>query len=439
MGHKFADIAFTNNVKAIQSKLGSRSGYAAMEGPEDYNNRLGSSELEFVTQRDSFYMASVSETGWPYVQHRGGPQGFVKVLDDRTLGFADYSGNRQYVSVGNFKTDDRVSLFFMDYPNRRRLKIFGRVHIISPDEIDILSQLEDSHYRAQIERGIVITLEAFDWNCPQFITPRFSEADVNEAMQKLRDENLLLKEQASKPFAAEREKVEKLEAMILGDGPLGLQVCGVRQLTTNIRAYELRSTEGKKLPKFKPGAHLRIPVQLANGSMSNREYSISSDPARRDFYEIAVRYDEMGRGGSKAVHRLFKLGTQLRVEPPINHFPLHSNIRPALLIAGGIGITPLKSMAHALATRKAGFQLYYATKCSSDMAYREELLHISPDNVHLFISEENNRLDVSDILGNITDATVVYVCGPDRLINEVLNYAREKEIPRDQIVIELFS
>ena len=111
-------------------------------------------------------MASVGETGWPYVQHRGGPGGFVKILDEETLGFADFRGNRQYISVGNLLKDDRVSLFFMDYPNKARLKLFGRVKLIGPDDPATLANLEAPAYDARVERGILIKVSAFDWNCP---------------------------------------------------------------------------------------------------------------------------------------------------------------------------------------------------------------------------------------------------------------------------------
>jgi len=178
MGHKFAEIAFTPNVRETQAAMGSRVGYARIDEGEDYNHLLRAKESAFIGARDSVYMASVSETGWPYVQHRGGPIGFIKVLDAQTIGFADYSGNRQYVSTGNFKNDNRVSLFFMDYPNRTRLKMLGRVRIVGLEESDTLALLEDDHYRARIERGFVITVEAFDWNCPQHITPRFTETEV---------------------------------------------------------------------------------------------------------------------------------------------------------------------------------------------------------------------------------------------------------------------
>jgi len=193
MGHKFADITFTSTVRDLQTARGSRRAYARMDEGEDYNHRLSKREAAFISARDSFYMASVSETGWPYLQHRGGPVGFMKVLDEQAIGFADYGGNRQYVSTGNFMGDNRVALFFMDYPNRTRLKMLGRVRIVDNGDEEILARLEDSNYRARIERAFVITVEAFDWNCPQHITPRFTEAEVDKMMEPLLEENRQLK------------------------------------------------------------------------------------------------------------------------------------------------------------------------------------------------------------------------------------------------------
>lgn len=179
MPHRFAEIAFTPTVKKVQEQLGSRSSYARMEdAPEAINQHLSEAEAGFIAARNSLYMATVSETGWPYIQHRGGPTGFVRVLDDTTIGFADFRGNRQYVSVGNLMTDDRVSLFFMDYPNRRRLKLFGRAKIVDLDSQMTLSRLEVPDYRARVERGLLIKVEGFDWNCPQHITERFTLDEV---------------------------------------------------------------------------------------------------------------------------------------------------------------------------------------------------------------------------------------------------------------------
>jgi predicted pyridoxine 5'-phosphate oxidase superfamily flavin-nucleotide-binding protein len=137
-------------------------------------------------------MGSVSETGWPYVQHRGGPVGFVRVLDDKTIGFADFRGNRQYVSVGNLRRDDRVSLFFMDYPNRLRLKVLGRAELLDVSS-ERLAELEVPNYRARVERGFIIHVEAFDWNCPQHITPRYTQAEVERMIAPLVEENRMLK------------------------------------------------------------------------------------------------------------------------------------------------------------------------------------------------------------------------------------------------------
>jgi len=172
MGHRFAEIAFTPSVKRAQEQMGSRTAYARFEHEPAHHDRLGAQEAGFIAVRDSFYLASVGETGWPYVQHRGGPKGFLRVLDETTLGFADFRGNRQYVSVGNITQNDRVSLFLMDYPNRTRLKILGRARIIGAGHaaIDRLAVAGG----ARVERGVVIAVEAFDWNCPQHIAPRYT-------------------------------------------------------------------------------------------------------------------------------------------------------------------------------------------------------------------------------------------------------------------------
>jgi uncharacterized protein len=187
MGHKFAEIAFTPTVKKAQEHSGSRRSYARLEDGDAHHDNLSSREMAFIADRDSFYMATVSETGWPYIQHRGGPAGFVRILDEKTIGFADFAGNRQYVSVGNFQGDDRVSLFFMDYPNQTRLKLLGRVRLIEAVEAKLLERLQVPDYGARIERGMVITIEGYDWNCPQHITPRFTQAQVLSMVVPLRN------------------------------------------------------------------------------------------------------------------------------------------------------------------------------------------------------------------------------------------------------------
>lgn len=193
MGHKFADIAFTKAVKQLQSEQQSRANYARWENKPDINGLLSQQEVDFIISRDSFYMASVSETNWPYVQHRGGPVGFLNVIDEKTIGFVDYSGNRQYISTGNFVNNDRVSLFLMDYPSKKRLKILGRIRVIDNERAEELAPLKNIKFSAPIERGFIIDVEAFDWNCPKYITPRYTQVQVEQLIEPLQKENAQLK------------------------------------------------------------------------------------------------------------------------------------------------------------------------------------------------------------------------------------------------------
>ena len=170
MSHQFAEIMFTDSVKSAQEQYGSRARlerFAANAGP---NDELTDREAEFIALRDTFYMATVNEDGWPYVQHRGGPAGFLRVVGPKQLAYPDFRGNTQLVSVGNVSGNDRVSLILMDYPNRRRLKILGHMRVEN-------SASELPNYGAQIERLVSIDVVAFDWNCPQYITQRYTEVE----------------------------------------------------------------------------------------------------------------------------------------------------------------------------------------------------------------------------------------------------------------------
>ncbi len=204
MARAFSEIAFTDSVKSMQTRYGSRQAYSKFDLAEDRRDRLSDYEIEFLAERDSFYMATVGENGWPYVQHRGGPKGFLKVLNDKTIGFADFRGNKQYISVGNLSADDRVSLFIMDYPNRQRLKLWARAKIIHQDEnAKLVAQLVVPGYEARVERGIVLTIEAVDWNCPQHITPRYSKAEVDGLIAPLLAEIQALKAQIASTITPE--------------------------------------------------------------------------------------------------------------------------------------------------------------------------------------------------------------------------------------------
>ncbi|MGI9333095.1 MAG: 2Fe-2S iron-sulfur cluster-binding protein [Gammaproteobacteria bacterium] len=431
MGHRFAAIAFTESVREVQQALGSRASYAAMEEGGDYNQVLGAREADFITARDSFYMASVSETGWPYVQHRGGPAGFVRILDEQRIGFADFGGNRQYVSVGNLRKDDRVALFFMDYANRTRLKLLGRVRLIDAKDEALLGALEDGDYQARVERGFVINVEAFDWNCPQHITPRYTESQIEAITAPLIEDNRVLR--------AALDDTRRPPPAVLGDGPLELVISGIRELTPRIRAFELRDANGGELPAVEAGSHLQVPVVLDNGKSAVRHYSISSDPARRDAYEIAVLRDDEGEGGSRAVHQQFNIGQHLHCTLPGNYFRLHAGDRPAVLIAGGVGITPIKAMAHTLKDRGSVMHLHYAVRSARETAFRYELRRDFANELTIYSSSDGERMPLERILSGAPDDAIFYVCGPGHLIDAVVATATTLGIDLERVRFERFA
>jgi predicted pyridoxine 5'-phosphate oxidase superfamily flavin-nucleotide-binding protein len=206
MAYGFVDTLATPAVKALQEESGSRAMYEQTDAPRDFD-RFTAQEAAFIAARDSFYSASVAENGWPYVQHRGGPPGFLKLLDGHTLAFADFRGNRQYLSAGNAISGGRVALFLMDYRNRRRLKILAHAELKGlSDDPALAARLVDQGYKARPERIWLLRLEAFDWNCPQHITPRYTEAEVQEAtapllerLAALEAENAKLRAQSTSP------------------------------------------------------------------------------------------------------------------------------------------------------------------------------------------------------------------------------------------------
>jgi len=192
MSYGFLDVAITPSVRAAQEAMGADHLWQDYRDHREFD-AFTAGEAAFIAERDSFYMASVSETGWPYVQHRGGPRGFLKVVDEKTLAFADYRGNRQYISTGNLAADPRACLFLMDYRRRARLKIYAHAETIGLDADPALAALVSvPGYRALPERIFRLRLQAFDWNCSQHITPRFTEAEVAEAVRPLRERLMAL-------------------------------------------------------------------------------------------------------------------------------------------------------------------------------------------------------------------------------------------------------
>jgi len=196
MAKNFASIGFSTAARQLQEKYGSRQSYARME-KDSYVDGLTENEVNFIAERDSFYMASIGENGFPYVQHRGGPKGFLKVLDNKRLGFIDFKGNMQFITAGNLATNNNVALIMVDYPTRARLKIFARAEVAElASHQELYNALNLEGYKFRPERMMVLHIEAYDWNCPQHIVPRYTIEEIERAL------------------APQREYIAKLEAEI---------------------------------------------------------------------------------------------------------------------------------------------------------------------------------------------------------------------------------
>jgi predicted pyridoxine 5'-phosphate oxidase superfamily flavin-nucleotide-binding protein len=198
VSYKFLDIVSTPSVRAAQAANGTRQMWENFKGHREFD-RFAEDEAAFIAARDSFYIATISESGWPYVQHRGGPPGFLKVLDEKTLGFADFRGNLQYISVGNLNADNRAALILVDYPNRARLKILAHIEVRDLGaEPELAERLSLPGYKARPERAFLLRLETFDWNCQQHITPRYTMEDIEAAVSGLQAKMAVLQEENKK-------------------------------------------------------------------------------------------------------------------------------------------------------------------------------------------------------------------------------------------------
>ena len=206
-----SDVAFTPSVKAVQERHGSRQGYAHMEAKGGWATAVSPDLAAFIAEVRSFYLATASKDGQPYIQHRGGPKGFLRVLDGKTLAFADFSGNRQYITTGNLAENSRAFIFLMDYANRRRVKLWGTARVVE-DDPELMRRLTVEGYRGRPEQVIVFTLEARDVNCPQHIPQMVFAEDIKEAVDVLKDRIAQLEQENAALRAAQDNKEERGKA-----------------------------------------------------------------------------------------------------------------------------------------------------------------------------------------------------------------------------------
>jgi ferredoxin-NADP reductase/predicted pyridoxine 5'-phosphate oxidase superfamily flavin-nucleotide-binding protein len=438
MSRAYAEIAFTPSVRSMQEQQGSRGQYALLDHEPERGDLLTEAEAAFIETRDTFFQAIVGEAGWPYVQHRGGPPGFVRVLDPKTIAFPDFSGNMQYISVGSVLRDDRIAMILMDFAKQRRLKIYGRVRLAEgTTEPELMQRLRLPDYRASVERAFVVSVEAFDWNCPQHITPRFTEDEIVMRTASLR----VRAEKAERSLAGLAAPHSRETLNVIGSGPLRLVVAGVRQLTPRVRSFELRTAEqGTLLPAARAGAHLALPVQLPDGTETTRRYSIARVAPEGDAYEVAVLLDAVGRGGSQAIHATCRLGTELRCEHPENFFPLEAGERPVILVAGGIGITPIRAMAAELRASGRSHTVHYAARSRAEAAYLPELRAEVGANLNVYSATDGTRIGIQGIVAAAVDNEAdIYVCGPAGMLKGFRDEAARRGLDSARMHVEAFA
>ena len=209
-----SDIAFTPTVKAVQTRRGSRAAYAELEARGGFRTEMTEDLIQFIAGVDTAYLATASADGQPYVQHRGGPKGFIRKIAERTLGFADFAGNRQYVTTGNLLENEKAFLFLMDYAQRRRVKIWGRARTVEND-LDLIARLTPESYRARPERAILFDVEAWDINCPKHIPQKLDAAEVAEAFERLTGKVAALEEENESLRTRLRERADPVDAQVV--------------------------------------------------------------------------------------------------------------------------------------------------------------------------------------------------------------------------------
>lgn len=429
MPHPYVKRLFTDPVKKVQEEYGVRELGQQLEDSPVAHDVFAERERTFIETRDSFYMATVNSEGWPYVQHRGGPKGFLRVIDNKTIAFPDFRGNDQYISMGNLRSSNKISLILMDYPNRRRLKILGYCKVVTEREnLMQVAELETEGYGYAAHRAMIVTLDSFDWNCPQHIVPRYTQAEIKASFPQPDISQINL----SLPTIQE---VEKLDGAFIP-----AEVTGIGKRAENISEFILHPLNDSSI-MLDAGSHIRIAVRSHNGQIKTNAYSLINGPEQNAAVHIAILRETDGGGGSRFMHDVPRVGDHLYIQPPKNDFPLVENAEHTILIAGGIGITPILSMARTLSASGDSLEIHYTARTHKSMAFKQQVADIASDNSHFYFSREEPvvRLDLEDILSEPKIGIHIYACGPKVLIDAVITIAEVKGWPKNQIHFELFG
>ena len=376
--------------------------------PGTQGKELNEAQKALIAGADTFFVASAHPDHGVDTSHRGGHPGFVQILNDRQLRIPDFAGNSMFNTLGNFVSYPYAGLVFIDFECGRLLQLTGRP--------DILWDLDDPKEEAGGTRRY--------W--------QFEMSGWQECTLPFRLDWELLD---YSPFIPEQRRETRV------DSTLSLRVERIQRETEHIKSFCLCAADGGLLPEFEAGAHIQVKVQLPDGSDAERHYSLLSDPNNREFYEIGVLAEPGGRGGSLYLHERIKEGDVIESRVPKNEFPMAGSANHSVLIAGGIGITPILSMLHSLATEGRSFEMHYSARTYSELALRDRIGKIAGDSVHFYASRDphGQRLDLGRILSTPRPGVHVYICGPRRMISAVREMAAALGWPSAQIHFESFG
>lgn len=372
-------------------------------------SRLGGEQISLIRASDTLFVASANPDHGVDASHRGGNPGFVKVLDDRHIRIPDYVGNSMFNTLGNLAIYPRAGVIFLDFERSRALQLTGQVNVLwdqddPEDETGGTRRYWDLEIREWRETPLPRT---FQWEFLDF-----------------------------SPFNPDTRPLRSPDTT-----SLKLRVTRIQRKTDRVKSFQLASLDGGRLPTFAAGAHLPVYIQIPNGERLLRHYSILSSPEDLSHYEIAVLLEADGKGGSRALHELVNPGDVIDTESPRNNFPLSGNAHHSILIAGGIGITPILSMLRRLSSERASFEIHYAARTTAMLAYRDEVETLSNGQAHYYVSEGDRarRLDLDRLLATPRPGVHVYVCGPQRMIQAVRELAARYAWNPGQIHFESFG
>jgi ferredoxin-NADP reductase/predicted pyridoxine 5'-phosphate oxidase superfamily flavin-nucleotide-binding protein len=390
--------------------------YATPSTSASHGNVLSTAQQLMITSADTFFVASAHPEQGVDASHRGGQPGFVQLLNERELRIPDFPGNHMFNTLGNFDSYPHAGLVFINFKHRRLLQLIGQPKI--------LWDLDEPH-------------DNTGGTC------RFWQFTVSSWREHTQAFDLDWVFLGYSPHIPEQREHDLYEPVLDSSAEPGLtlRVEHINRENEHIKSFSLTAVDGELLPEYQPGAHLQMTIKLPDGSRLRRHYSLLSNAADRSHYEIAVQLQPRGRGGSRYLHERIVEGDVLESRAPVNNFPMAGNARHSILIAGGIGITPILSMLHWLDSNALSYELHYSASSNTTPAFNSRIKCMAGDRVKFYNSQvsQKQRMDLQHMLLDPKPGTHVYVCGPQRLINSVRETATAAGWPAHRIHFESFG